>query len=106
MTFTDDPVVLALWWIAVALTVLVIVPVVIYLLHRVFRAARMIERYTAETLAAGQGVLRHAGAIPALDGVVEAAGPVVERSRALAGAAARLESLLGGGEPAGGEERR
>lgn len=108
VTLTDDPAVLALWWIAVALTALVIVPAAVYLLHRVLRAARMIERYTAETLAAGAGIAKHAEAIPALEGVVAAAGPIVERSRSLATAAGRLESLLAGGAAGGraGEEER
>jgi type II secretory pathway component PulF len=94
MILTDNPVVLALWWIALVLTIVVIVPVALHLLHRTWRAARMIQRLTAETLEAGSGIASHTAAIPALDETIAAAGPIVEKAGRLEQASARLEQLL------------
>jgi ABC-type bacteriocin/lantibiotic exporter with double-glycine peptidase domain len=94
MTLTDNPVVLALWWIALVLTIIVIVPAALYLLHRTWRAARTIQRLTAETLEAGAGIAGHTAALPALDETIAAAAPVLERATRLEQAAARLERLL------------
>lgn len=95
VTLTDDPVVLTLWWITLGITVLVVVPLAIHLLHRTFEAARMIQRYTAETLAAGLGIAGNtAPAGEALDATIAAAVPIVERMGRLRGAAAGLEAIL------------
>jgi hypothetical protein len=45
--------------------ILVVIPVVLYLLNRTYRAANDIRVYTAEILAAGQGIARN------LDGAKE-----------------------------------
>lgn len=94
MTLTDNAVVLTLWWIALVLTIVVIVPAALYLLHRTWRAARTIQRLTAETLEAGVGIAGHTAAIPALDETIAAVGPIVEKAGRLERATARLESLL------------
>lgn len=72
--------VLTLWWIALAVTVLVVVPVTVYLLHRLWRAARNIERYTAEALEAGGGIATNTASAAALENTAEAAGPLVEKA--------------------------
>lgn len=61
------PAVYAIWGVLLVAAIAVVLPVVAYWLHRLLRAARSIERYTAEALAAGLGIARHAGAIGALD---------------------------------------
>lgn len=94
MTPTDNGVVLALWWVALVLTIVVIVPVALYLLHRTWSAARMIRRLTAETLEAGVGIAGNTAAIPALDQTIAAAGPIVEKAGRLEGATSRLGALL------------
>lgn len=94
MTITDDTAVLALWWVALALTVLVIVPVALYLLQRTYAAARSIRRFAAETLEAGGGIAAHTAKIPALDRTVELAGPIVETASGLRRGAAELEDTL------------
>lgn len=96
MMVTDSTAVLVLWWIAIGLTVLVIVPLAIYLLHKTWRAANLIRRYSAETLEAGVGIASHTANIPALDATVEGAGPIVARAGRLESAAAQLESILVG----------
>lgn len=94
MTITDDAVVLTLWWIALGLTVLVIVPLAVTLLARAVRAARMIRRFTAETLEAAGGIAGHTAAIPALDETVAAAGPILEKTGRIREAAEALERSL------------
>lgn len=94
MRLTDDTTVLVLWWIAVALTVVVIVPAALYLLHRTWRAARSIRRFTAETLAAGAGIAEHTAKVPALDRTVELAGPVAEKAGRIRRATAELADVL------------
>lgn len=94
VTLTDSELVIALWWTTLALAVLVVVPLAVYLLHRTWRAARLIERYTAETLAAAAGVAEHTAAVPALDRTVEAAGTLGERTERLVAAADRLGEIL------------
>ena len=94
MTLTDDPVVLTLWWIALGLTVVVIVPLTVFLLHRLFQASRAIQRFTAETLEAGAGIAGHTAKIGALDETIERAVPIVERAGRIEEGARALEGAL------------
>lgn len=94
MTLVDDTAVLVLWWIALVLTVLVIVPVALWLLHRARRAATDIRIFTAETLEAAEGIAGHTGEIAALDAAIEAAGPLVEKAEEIEAATAELEHVL------------
>jgi len=77
------PTVLVLWWIAVGLTVAVVVPLAVYLLHRTWRAARNIRRYSEAALEAGLGIAGNTGRIPALDDTIAGAGPLLERAAAI-----------------------
>lgn len=87
--------VLGLWWVALGLTVVVIVPLAIYLLHRTWQAARNIRRYTAEALEAGAGIVENVSDAAAL-GETEAAGAhLVRRSASLREAADELAEHLG-----------
>lgn len=88
--------VLVLWWIALGLTVVVIVPLAIYLLHRTWKAARNIRRYTEGALEAGRGIARNTAAVRALDNTVQTAGPIVEKSEALEEATGRMAGVLRG----------
>jgi len=63
-------IVYAIWWILLIVAIVVVLPVAVYLLHRLYRAARSIERYTAEALAAGLGIARHTAAVSALNRTV------------------------------------
>lgn len=94
MRLTGDPAVLALWWIALGLTVLVIVPLTIFLLHRLLVAARSIRRFTAETLEAGVGIAGHTAGITALDETISTAVPIVEKVGRLKKGARTLEGAL------------
>ena len=72
-----------IWAITLAVVTVVIVPLAVYLLHRTLRAARSIERYTRESLAAGVGIASNTGAIAALDDTIRAASALLEAAEAL-----------------------
>jgi hypothetical protein len=55
-----------LWWIANAVALLVVVPVVILLANRVIRPAVEIERYAADILEHGVGLTKNLEPVPAL----------------------------------------
>ena len=54
--------------------VVAVLPLAVYLLHRLLRAALSIERYTGEALTAGLGIARNTGAVKALDDTVALGG--------------------------------
>ena len=60
----------AIWWIGLIVTLVVFVPLAVYLLHRTFLAARSIRRYAAETLTAAAGIAGNTQHIPALDNTI------------------------------------
>ncbi len=82
-TIAAPPAVLTLWWIALGLTVVVIVPTALVLLHRTWRAARNIQRYSAEALEAAGGIADHTALLPALDATIAGAGPILEHTDAI-----------------------
>ena len=48
-----------IWWAGLIVTLVVFVPLAVYLLHRTWRSARSIQRYAAETLQAADGIARN-----------------------------------------------
>lgn len=62
-----------IWAVTLAIVVLVIVPLIIYLLHRTYTAARSIERYFAEMAAAGVGVAENTSHVKALEQTIAVA---------------------------------
>ena len=70
--------VFTLWWIGLVVTLVVFVPLAVYLLHRTWRAARSIERYAADALVAAAGIAGNTGHIPALDTTVDVAGEMLD----------------------------
>jgi hypothetical protein len=67
------PVVYTIWWIGLILTLVLFVPLTVYLLHRTWHAARSIERYAAETLQAAAGIAANTQHVPALDATIQTA---------------------------------
>lgn len=74
-----------IWAIGLAVTLVVFVPLAVYLLHRTWRAARSIQRYAAEALAAAGGIAHNTANVAALDTTIQVASDVL----AAAGAAER-----------------
>ena len=64
--------ILILWTILLVVTVLLL-PLIVSLLHRTWKASRSIERYFKEMKEAGQGIAGNTGAITALDNTIDVA---------------------------------
>jgi len=74
---TVPPAVYAIWWAGLIVTLVVFVPLAVYLLHRTWRSARSIQRYAAETLQAAGGIARSTAKIAALDATIAVAGDML-----------------------------
>jgi hypothetical protein len=92
-----------LWIIALVLVVL-IVPVVVYYLHRLLQDGLRIKRYTAEMLTAGLGVADNTQHISALEdtigvatGILATAGAIDEHSGAIENLLASRAASIGDG---------
>ena len=66
-----------IWWVGLVVTVVVFVPLAVYLLHRTWLAARSIQWYAAEALAAAAGIAGNTQHIPALDTTIDVAGQML-----------------------------
>lgn len=90
-----------IWWAGLILTLVVFVPLSVYLLNRTFMAARSIRRNADETLAAAAGIAGNTKYIPALDSTIAVGVAMVgvagEISEKLDAAATVLASRTGGG---------
>jgi TRAP-type uncharacterized transport system fused permease subunit len=73
----------AIWWAGLLVTLVVFVPLALYLLHRTWRSARSIQRYAAETLQAARGVARNTANITALDATIAVAGGMLDAAGAM-----------------------
>jgi hypothetical protein len=82
-----------IWAVTLAVITFVVVPVALYWLHRLLKAARSIERYTREMLEAGVGIANNTAAVPALEQTLATAGSLVEASKLLRGGADEVGSL-------------
>ena len=65
------------WWIGLGVTLVVFVPLSVYLLHRTWVAARSINRYAAEALTAAAGIAGNTKYIPALDSTIAVGSAMV-----------------------------
>jgi hypothetical protein len=79
----------ALWWTGLIVTLVVFVPLAVYLLHRTWRAARSIERYAADALRAAAGIAGNTQYIPALDDTIAVGGQMLTTA---GGIVARLDA--------------
>ncbi|HXG54874.1 MAG TPA: hypothetical protein VNJ03_05795 [Vicinamibacterales bacterium] len=82
------PMVFTLWKIGLAVTLLVFVPLSVWLLHRLWRAAQSIQIYAREALAAAAGIAGNTGHIGALDDTIGVASTIL-------GTAGAIEQKLG-----------
>lgn len=86
----------AIWWTMVIVALVLIIPLAVYLLHRLWRAARSIERYTAEALTAGLGIAGNTAAISALDQTVTLGGELGAAAASICQHSAAIETALAG----------
>jgi hypothetical protein len=83
-----------IWWTLLIVAVVAVLPLAVYLLHRLLRAALSIERYTAEALTAGRGIARNTGAVKALDDTVVLGGELGAVAGSLRRHSAAIEKTL------------
>ncbi len=86
----------ALWWLALALFFVVVVPVVVLVANRIVRALREIRDYAADILEHGIGLAGNLDPVPELGttrDLVKQVGAGIERY------GAALHRLLGGAKP-------
>ena len=84
------------WAVGLVLTLVVFVPLAVVLLHRLWRAARSIQLYARDALAAAGGIAGHTAQIGALDdtihvasGILTTAGAIEQKLNAATGLLAR-----------------
>jgi hypothetical protein len=73
-----------IWWIGLVVTLVVFVPLAVYLLSRTWHAARSIRRYAAEALEAAGGIARNTGNVGALDTTIDVATDMLGAAGAVA----------------------
>ncbi|MEO5904216.1 MAG: hypothetical protein ABIQ55_09415 [Gemmatimonadaceae bacterium] len=88
------PAVFLIWQIGLILTLVVFVPLAVYYLHRVFKAARMIQLYAADTLTAAAGIAGNTQHISALDATIEVAGQILGTAGKVAGKLGTVADVL------------
>lgn len=66
-----------IWWVGLIVTLVVFVPLSVYLLHRTWVAAHSIRRYASEALKAAAGIANNTQHIPALDATIAVGGAMV-----------------------------
>lgn len=72
-----------MWAAGLALTLIVFVPLSVALLHRLWRAARSIQLYARDALAAAGGIAGHTAQIGALDQTIQAATVLLSGASAI-----------------------
>jgi len=88
------PAVHAIWWTAVVLTFVIFIPLSLYFLNRTWSAARGIQRYAAEALAAAAGIAGNTQHITALDTTIGVAGQILSTAGEIAGKLGTIADVL------------
>lgn len=94
MTAAVPPAVYVIWWIGLILTLVVFVPLAVYLLHRTWQSARSIQRYAAETLSAAGGIVGNTAKIVALDAIITTADDMLVVAGSVERKLDRVASIL------------
>jgi len=71
------------WWIGLLLTLVVFVPLAVFYLHRLWRAAQSIQLYARDALAAAAGIAGNTGQIGALDQTIQVATEILTTAGAI-----------------------
>ncbi len=95
-----------IWIVTLAIAVLVILPLVVYLLHRTLTAARNIERYLAEMRDAGVGIASNTQHIKALDDTIAVATQLLSAAESIKSHTGTIGSALTERVAQSGSERR
>jgi len=81
-------------WLVLLIVLVIGLPVILFALHRLWSAARGIERYFAEMLTAGLGIAGNTAAIPALDDTIAGAGALLDTAGTIHSDAETLRAAL------------
>lgn len=81
-------------WIIALVLVLLVLPVVVYYLHRLLQDGLHIKRYTAEMLTAGLGIAGNTQHITALKSTIQVASGMLETAGAIDQHSGAIENLL------------
>jgi ABC-type Fe3+ transport system permease subunit len=84
-----------IWCVGLIVTLVILVPLAVYLLHRTWQAARSIQRYAAETLQAAGGIARNTANIAALDATIGVAGDMLMAAGAVEHKLDTVATVLG-----------
>ncbi len=87
----DVPVAVYVLWI---IGLVLVVPIAVYLLHRLLQDGRNIQRYTAEMLTAGVGIAGNTQHIVALESTIQVATGILQTAGAIDQHSAAIENLL------------
>jgi hypothetical protein len=101
-----NPVVLAIWWIMLIATVVVIIPTLVRLLLRALNAGRRIEQYTAEILASAGAVVENTASVASLKVTLSAAQPLLAGAESIERHTATIEAALAARLPENGKVDR
>lgn len=88
------PVVFLIWWTGLILTLVIFVPLAVYYLHRVWKAAHLIQGYAADTLKAAAGIAGNTQHIPALDTTIAVASQILGTAGNVAGKLGTIADVL------------
>lgn len=88
------PLVFTLWRIGLVITLVVLVPLAVYLLHAAWRAARSIQLYAREALVAAGGIAGNTRHLPALDATIEVATQVLAAAERVDGKLDTIANVL------------
>ena len=88
------PQVVYIFWIIILAVAVLILPFIIWLLHKVLYSARNIERYLREMKEAGLGIAGNTGYIPALDSTIEVATGILDSAGKINGNAETIKVTL------------
>lgn len=75
--------VFTIWRVTLVLVVLVAVPIVVFMLHSTWRAARSIELYARQALEAARGIASNTRDVAALDTTASVGGEMLETAGAV-----------------------
>ena len=78
------PIVFTLWWVTIGLALILFVPLAVYVLASLLRAARSIRSYARESLTAAQAIERNTAALPALDTTISVATEILTAAEQVA----------------------
>ena len=84
------PMVFTLWWIGVVVTLVVFIPLAVYMLYCLWRTVRSIQVYAADAVTAAGGIAGHTANLPALDSTIGVATEILSTADAVA---AKLDTI-------------